>query len=256
MPQGRPKRQSPLDRFDANLSDAELLLEVAAGFVNRRSRRARTELRQRVGEAFRVPKKRQAALDVLESEHLWIVFRPEAQLAPSRLEDLSPMLRPSIVMACAALETFVADTAIARLGAVLAGKELPKRLLDIPLSVRDWFGFRERYERQQWGVRKAITQWIETTASTAPNRIGEVLSAVGLSKDWAARVDQFRGTTKGDTVRQLDDITERRNRIAHAADRRGSRRVPLTLAEAQEAVATVKSVAHALERHCASVPKP
>lgn len=246
MPRGRPKRQAPIERFASNLADAELLLAVADGLVNRRARRMRSKLRESLGETFRLPKNRRDRLELLESSHLWIVFKPGTPLRPAQLEDLSPVLRPAIVMACAALETLVADIAIFHLGAALASDVLPRRLKDIPLSVGQWMEFRSRYKRQHWGVRGAIEEWIGEYASTAPNKIGELFSAVGLESGIFKRVDRDRGVAGGTTERELNEITARRNRIAHAADRVGSRRATLSFKDAQSAVAAVRSIGNAI----------
>lgn len=246
MRRGRPKRQTPSERFASNLADAELLLAVADGLVNRRARRMRSELRESLGEAFRLPKKQRDRLELLESSHLWMVFKPGTPLRPDQLEDLSPLLRPAIVMACAALETLVADIAIARLGSALASDVLPRRLKEIPLNVGQWMEFRSRYKRQHWGVRGAIEEWIEEYASTAPNKIGELFSAVGLESGVFKRVDRHRGVAGGTTERELNEITARRNRIAHAADRVGSRRATLSFKDAQSAVTAVRSIGHAI----------
>jgi hypothetical protein len=105
---------------------------------------------------------------------------------------------------------------------------------------------REQYTRQQWGFRGALTQWIERAASTAPNKIGELYATVGLDSNVLARVDGHRGVAKGTTERELKEITNRRNRIAHAADRVGSRRAKLSYADARGAVVAIRSIGEAL----------
>lgn len=45
---------------------------------------------------------------------------------------------------------------------------------------------------------------------------------------WAKKIDEQRRVTRGETASQLDAITERRNRIAHASDRIGQGRANLT----------------------------
>jgi hypothetical protein len=246
MPRGRPKQQTPLERFTTNLSDAELLLTVADGFVNRRSNRMRSELREGLSAVLRVPKRDRERLELLESSHLWLLFKPGTPLHPSHLEDLSPLLRPAIVMACAALETLVADLVISHLRAALAADVAPKRLRQVTLSVEQLLDIRDRYERQQWGLRSAVERWIEREASTAPNKIGELWSTVGLDSGVLSRVDGHRKLPRGTTQQQLTDITKRRNRIAHAADRVKTRRATLTVAETRSAVDSLRDIGKAL----------
>ena len=51
----------------------------------------------------------------------------------------------------------------------------------------------------------------------------------------------------GTTVRELEEITERRNLIAHAADMKGRGRVSSKLEEVEQQIATIQEVVNALE---------
>lgn len=70
------------------------------------------------------------------------------------------------------------------------------------------------------------------------------------------RVDRHRGVAGGTTEHELNEITARRNRIAHAADRVGSRRATLSFTNAQSAVAAVRGIGHAIAEVAQSVRSP
>ncbi len=242
----RTKKLTPLAAFQDNIADAEALLTYARAFPNKRLRRMRKELRERVGEALKVPLGKRAALDCLENEYLFVVFNPDGGLGRDRFEDLRPLLRQGIVAACAALETYVADKAMEFVGLALKADPLPRRLREMTLTVGNWIDIETGYDRRAWGIRAVVEETIRKTSSSAPNRIGEVLSIVGV-QGWAAKVDSARKIKSGSTVKDLEELTDRRNRIAHAADRKGQGRSAIDVSEAQRHIDLIKAVVDAIE---------
>ena len=107
----RKRKPKPYAAFKDNIADAEALLNYAIAFENRRSRSMRRELRGHIGDALRVPQKQRDKLDCLESDDVFLVFLPGGSLNRGHFRDLRPLLRQSLVAACAALETYVADKA-------------------------------------------------------------------------------------------------------------------------------------------------
>src|SRR5688500_6041966 len=140
------RKLTPREAFDDNMMDAELLVKVARALQNRRKRRIRAELRERVGTALRIQKKRWSEIECVESDDVFVVFKPSAGTRPDDIADLRPLLRQAVVAACAAAETFVADRVDQKLGKTLMSRDKPARLLDVNLRVEDWFKI-ERYQR-------------------------------------------------------------------------------------------------------------
>jgi hypothetical protein len=244
----RPTTRPPLKTFEQNIADARLLLDLAEALSNRRRYAMRRELQDRVAGAFRVSGQDRRQLDLIESEHLWLVCKPGTTLTRQALTNLAPLLRAVVVTACAALETYVADTGCRHVGLALNANDISIKFRSIPGTVGDWMDVIGRYERPIWGVRAHVEAWMVQTASTAPNRIADVLGAIGLAKDWSKRLDQLRTVEPGTTIRQLDEITARRNRIAHSNDRVKGRSGILTVAEVGEVVRIIESVAQALDQ--------
>ena len=237
---------APHDAFKDNIADADALLGYTLAFQNQRKRRMRRELRERVGDALNLPAKQREQLDCVESNDLFVVFKPDGSLKREDFDDLRPMLRQSLVAACAALETYVADKTMKYVGAALKGDKLPPRMKDIPLTVGHWADIEERYERRVWGIRSVVDEYIRETSSTAPSAIGKVLSTVGM-QDWAKGVDNARSVPKGTTVRELEEITGRRNQIAHSADRKGRGRAAIEPEEVKQHLDTIRSVVGAID---------
>ena len=236
----------PYEAFVDNIADAKVLVAYARAFKNKRNRRMRQELRSRVGDALKVPVNQQEDLDCLESDDLFVVLMPGGDIRRDQFADLRPLLRQSLVAACAALETYVSDKAMEFVGVALRADELPNRMKSIGLTVGHWAEIEEKYKRRGWGIRAVIDEYIRETSSTAPNNIGIVLSTIGVKK-WATRVDNTRNVARGTTVEELDAITERRNLIAHSADRKGGGRASVKLEEVERQLATIEGVVCAIE---------
>lgn len=241
------KKLSPYQAFKDNMRDAEALLSYARAFQNKRSRRMRKELRSRVGHALRIKGSQREALDCLESKDLFVVFMPKGDLDRDLFSNQQPLLRQSLVAACAALETYVADKAMEFVGPALKADELPSRMKAISLTVGNWASIEGKYTRRGWGIREIVGDHLRETSSTAPNKIGFVLSTIGVKGGWSKQVDSLRSVEPGTTVRELDDITERRNRIAHSADRKGRGRMSSKLKEVEQQIAAIQEVVYALE---------
>lgn len=240
------RKLEPYEAFNDNIQDAEALLSYAVAFENRRARSMRSELRRSVGEALKIPQRERGDLDCLQSDDLFVVFLPKGNLGREQFLDLRPLLRQSLVAACAALETYIADKAMEFVGQAMQTDAPPRRLKNIPLTVGRWIEIERRYTRKGRGIRNTVEEHIRETSSTAPNRIAEVLSTVGV-RDWLKGVDMHRQVGAGTTERELMRLTERRNRIAHSADRQGRGRASLAVEEVTRYLRVIRSVVEATE---------
>jgi hypothetical protein len=248
-------KPTPIEAFDLNIADARWLVETARILQNQRVRRMRKELRSKVGVLLKLPITDHNQLDCFESKDLFVVIKPGATITRDHVGNLDPLLRQSVVAACAALESYVGDAACARIGLPIRSPgDLPPRLARIPLTIGDWKLIEDTYQRRRRGLReKILVPAIRELASTAPNQIGILLSMLAVD-NWSRKVDEQRGVSRGQTVSQLDELTRRRNRIAHEGDRRGYGRSHIKLAEATSYVDVVESVVHAIE--CVLAPLP
>lgn len=242
----RKAKPKPLASFKENLEDAEKLVTFAKVFENRRKRRLRTEQRDRIGEALKIPQRDRNALDCIENEIVYLIFHDGDKLGPNDFHDVRPLLRQAIVAACAALETYLADKVMESLPQVMKMQEFPKRLCDIPLTVGHWATIEKQYKRRSWGIRGVIEEAVREQASTAPSQMGQVLGIIGIIK-WSKKLDEERNVIKGTSEKQLVKLTERRNQIAHAADMVGSGRANLTTVETEQYLEQVKNIAYSLE---------
>lgn len=250
-------KPSAAQAFALHMEDAKQLIKLVHALTNNRQRQMRIELRERIGEALRIPEKHRPELGCIESTDVFLTFKPGSAIGPQDLSDLRPLLRQAVVAACSAMETYVGDVVMEHVGPFLRRPEcLPTRLGEIPLTLRQWLEIEDSYKRLGWGMRMQIVEpYVRQKASTASSSVGILLSAIGVD-NWAAKVDAERGVTKGDTVELLDKVTSRRNKIAHEADREGRRRADLTPSEVEATVDALGTVVQAIERVLAAHRKP
>jgi RiboL-PSP-HEPN len=234
--------------FDDNIADAETLVLLAESLRNKRARKMRREKRETLGEALSIRKRDWDGLDCIESEDLFAVFPPGSRLDRSAFAEkaLRPLLRQALVAGCAALETFVGDRVMELYGAALDSKDRPKRLLELPMTVRNWLWIDETYERKRWGLREVVEREVRQIASPAPAQIGEAFGIVG-QKNLLKRVDGRRKVRAGSSEATLRILYERRNRIAHNGDRVGRGRATISGDEVRGDLACLVEIVSAID---------
>lgn len=244
----RTKKPTAREAFDLNIEDARILVDLAEMLTNQRRRKMRTEKRKRVGEALRYSRKEWDKLECLESESAFVVFKPGHAQWRERLDEkqLRPLLRQAIVAACAAVETFCADRVMERLSGALKLDPLPSGLLELSMTVADYRRIEQQYERKQWGLRQLIELEVREKASTAPSQVGALFSLVA-EKKLLTRVDGKRRVGKGSSHQSLEEITRRRNRIAHEGDRVGQGRATISVQEVRQGLDCLVSIVDALD---------
>jgi hypothetical protein len=239
-------KPTPLEAFEDNMSDARHLVRRVECFTNRRTTRMRKELRERVGNALKVAKRDWPSLDCLESDDVFVTFKPGSSLSREDFLDHAPLLRQALVAGCAAFETYMADEVMARIGPYLSSGQLTERMCKIPLDLGTWMHIHHAYNHKKRGLRKNVIEpYVMENASTAPNKVGELLVLLGI-KDWPRKLDAARGVERGTTQADLERITARRNRIAHSGDRDGRGRAHISLDYVRRELDCLESIVKAV----------
>ena len=242
------RKPTPLGAFRDNMADAETLVLLAECLAATNQRRMRSEMRDKVGVVFRVPAKRRAELDYLRNPDVIVTFLPGSRLSRTDLDDRRPLLRQALVAGCAATETYLADKVMTKVGDLAkVTAKTTDRFAAIPLNVGSWMKIEETYTRRKRGLRELVVEpYVRERASTAPSQVGELLSLAGV-QDWSKKLDTALGLRKGDTIAFLDQVTKRRNRIAHAGDRLGYTRGRLTVAEVRRDLEQLDAIVRVLD---------
>jgi hypothetical protein len=234
--------------FDLNIADAKMLVELAKLLSNRRTRRMRVELRERIGQALSIPRRRWGEMECLENDQVFVTFKPGHASLREQLDDhnLRPLLRQSLVAACAAIETFCADRVMELYSIAVKWSPQPPRLLGLTMTVEDYLFIQEKYQRRGWGLRQVVELEVRKRASPAPSQIGELFGIVG-ERNLLNRVDARRKMAKGSSASTLERIVERRNLIAHTGDRKGKGRATISVDEVEADLETIVSIVSALD---------
>jgi hypothetical protein len=228
------------------MADARHLVHRVECFTNRRTSRMRKELRDRVGSALKIAKRDWPALDCLESDDVFVTFKPGSSVTRHDFLDHAPLLRQALVAGCAAFETYMADEVMARIGPYVSSGQLTDRMRKIPMDLGTWMDIDQRYKHKKRGLRaNVIEPYVTDTASTAPNKVGELLALLGVN-DWSRKIDGARGMERGTTVADLTRITARRNRIAHNGDRDGRGRANISLDYVERELDCLESIVKAV----------
>lgn len=239
-------RPTPKDAFNDNMDDAHRLVQLANILKNTRTKRIRSERRTKIGGALGIPRKRHNDIDGVESDDVFVVLKPGTSLTREDFDSHPSLLRQAIVAACAALETYVSDIAEERVREILRNREdWPDRLGRIPMTLSDWQKV-ESYKYRWRGITEVvIAPYLREESSTAASKIGQLLSLCGVDKP-LRKLDTERGVSKGTTETELNDLAERRNRIAHSGDRAGYGRAGIAPEEVSTMLNGIKSITDAL----------
>lgn len=253
--QRAPRRVlTPIEIFRDNIADADQLVRLVRMLENQRIRSMRAERQSTMGKLLAIPKAEHGNINGVESEHLYVVLKPggEASLDQFTEDGLRPLLRQAIVAISAAIESYVADKSITYVSQVmdLPDDESPMRLNDLRIGFKELLVDIERaYERTSWGYRERLKQHLREKASPASSSIGQVFSTVGIKKFPWNQIDQDRKLPSGQSAKDLDVLYLRRNKIAHQADREGSRRFPLSREDVEAYLRSALEIVEGMEKH-------
>ncbi len=224
----------PLDVFADGMADAEALLACALALEG--VGKGERDLRGWIGNVLRMPGPEGARPGAENGEVA--VSSPVADVAGGKARD--PLLRQALLAGCLALETYVVTRALERVGISLMAGE-PARYAH--LEARE---VAIETKGRRWGMRPVLDAYIRETKRTAPERIGFILSCIGI-RNWAGAVDEGRGVPPGTTVEELRELSRRRIRIAHAGDRNGRGRAAIEAGEVQRHLQGIRSIVEAIE---------
>jgi hypothetical protein len=90
----RADRDLPLNDLAGSLADAERMLVIADGLSDVRIQRMRSDQKQTLGAALKVPKAERGQLERAEGKEAWVIIKPGAELRRDMFggEALKPLL--------------------------------------------------------------------------------------------------------------------------------------------------------------------
>jgi len=269
-------KKTPIDVFNLSIQDAEWLIQTASFLQNDRLRKLRVERRRDLASIFHYSYLEQSQLDAIDNEHAFILLKPGSALLKSHVDDLTPLYRQSIIIAAAAIETYLTDRVAAEVVPVIRDSDsIPKVLAELRITIEEWKKI-DGYKSKRVGLRETIHHKIAEWMSPDPSKVGpavKMIIQVSEGKSWADIVDKRRQisftnasishVTKADideiksgfdgklpktmTEFQLKHLAILRNRIAHSNDFSRGRRRGIDLELARKQVEFAKDFVRSIE---------
>jgi hypothetical protein len=258
MPRGRPKKTSPLSKFNANYEEVGRLLHLNDELVSERKYRLRADLAASLRSALHITPGHELDVAHKGDWKYYILINKTKGGDPKLFTDygLSVLLRQAVALAVSCMDGFFRDkfkeVACDRVRAAIEqGSEL-----DI---WEDTFPFRavaelEKYERTGFWQRRLLDEYADGATFQAPSEIARAFKKIGVKSLWdriwqnlppAAQKQHKDGSALRDAVQQ---VTDRRNRIVHDADRTGSKVNLITPADARKWVDLVRCIVESADK--------
>jgi hypothetical protein len=202
-----------------NFSVAEHLLQLHELFRSLQEDKLNEPLRLAVCNCFEIPEK--SVLRYARNDQVVLVAKATAPIPASLLveDGINFLLRQAVVVGCTALESFFWDALRENVLTIVRARKrkADDTLRKLTLSLDDYLsleGWEDPDERLQQIILKNFERGTLYDASSLEN-IAKVLTVTNFWTQVAAKT----GNPDKDIKRHIGEIIQRRNQIAHRADR-------------------------------------
>lgn len=202
-----------------NFSVAEHLLQLHELFRGLQECPANEQLHLAVCSCFNIPEK--SVLRHARNDQVVLVAKATAPVPPSLLvqDGINFLLRQAVVVGCTALESFFWDALRENVLTIVRARKrgADESLRKLTLSLDDYLSL-EGYEDPDVRLQQIILKNFERGTlydATSIENIANVLTV----KDFWAKVAAKTGNPDNEIKRHIGEIIQRRNQIAHRADR-------------------------------------
>jgi hypothetical protein len=244
------------DLATQNFLVAEHLLQLHELFRELKEQVPTEPLKLAVCQSLSLPQ--QAILRHARNDQVVLVAKAAAPIPTSLLVEngLDFMLRQAVVVACTALESFFWDVLRENVLTIVRARKrgADESLRKITLTLDDFLSL-QSYEDHDARLREIILKKYQHGTIYDPASIKGIADILTVDKFWPA-VSQITGIPERDLQRQLGELINRRNQVAHRADRPNEEASPpepvdghglraISYSWAQTRVATAKAVVSA-----------
>lgn len=202
-----------------NFSVAEHLLQLHELFRGLQESKPEEPLRLAVCTCFDIPEK--SILRHARNDQVVLVAKATAPIPPSLLveDGINFLLRQAVVVGCTALESFFWDALRENVLTIVRARKrrADESLRKITLTLDDYLsleGWGNSDERLQQIILKNYERGTLYDSSSIED-IAKILTV----KDFWSQISSKTGNPDKDIKRQIGEIIQRRNQIAHRADR-------------------------------------
>lgn len=202
-----------------NFLVAEHLLQLHELFHELREEEASEPLRLAVCQCLALPDK--AILRHARNDQLVMVAKASAPIPPSLMVEngLDFLLRQAVVVGCTALESFFWDALRENVATIVRARKrgADESLRQITLTLDDFLSL-ESYNDPESRLQQLILKNFERGTLYDPSSIEKITNVLTVKKLWPS-VAHKTGLPEKDIRRQLGELINRRNQVAHRADR-------------------------------------
>lgn len=245
-----------LDLATQNFLVAEHLLQLHELFRELKEQDPTEPLKLAVCQSLSLP--HQAILRHARNDQMVLVAKAAAPIPTSLLVEsgLDFMLRQAVVVACTALESFFWDALRENVLTIVRARKrgAAESLRNITLTLDDFLSL-QSYDDHDARLRQVILKKYERGTLYGVASIKEITDILTVEKFWPS-VSRITGLPEKDINRQLGELINRRNQVAHRADRPNEEADPpeevdghglraISYSWAQARVSTAKAVVYA-----------
>lgn len=207
------------DLAQQNFSVADHLLQLHELFRELREEPAADALRLAVCRSLSVPE--QTVLRHARNDQLVLVAKAVAPIPASLLveDGINFLLRQAVVVACTALESFYWDALRENVLTIVRARRrgADKSLRELTLTLDDYLSL-ENYGDPEVRLRQIILKNFERGTLYDAASIEKIATVLTVRDFWPLVAKQC-GQTDSEIKRQLGELINRRNQVAHRADR-------------------------------------
>ncbi len=255
---GRLKHVPALDKFRANCEQVTKLMHLYGEFLSERERGLRSERKRKLCDCLQLPERTE--LDVAhrrEWKYYVIVNRDRGgDVGLFTADGLSVLLRQAVVAIVSCMDGYFRDkfkdVAYHRVDTAIASHDsLPVWERKLPFG--ELADIRE-YQRSGFVLQRILANIATGATFQAPTEIAGFMKDIGIKNLWSGVRDRLPDALKlryadGQALsKAVQNVTDRRNRIAHDADRIGTKPSPIDSKEVNEWITLITETVVAADK--------
>lgn len=209
----------PLTLFKQNFAIAESLMQLHRLFSELKQLDLPEDLRLAICSVWGTPKN--TALQHASNDRVMICAKAATPIPETlTLEGgLDFLLRQAIIVSCTALESFFWDALRENVLIIVKARRTgaDKSLRDLTFTLGDYISI-QQYEDPDVRLKQIILKNFERSTLYNVDSIDRITSTMTVNRFWE-RVEEKTGEPAKHIKRQISELIDRRNKIAHRADR-------------------------------------
>jgi len=208
-----------LTLFNQNFAVAESLLQLYQLFHGLKKTEFKEELRLAICSFWGAPEN--TAIQPAMNDRIMVLARAATPIPESLTHEggLDFLLRETVVVACTALEAFFWDVLRENVLTIVQARRsgADESLKNLTFTLGDYMSL-QQYEDQDLRLRQIILKNFERGTLYDTESIEKVTKILTITNYWE-QIEKLTGEKASNLKRLVGELIQRRNQIAHRADR-------------------------------------